>query len=74
MTEPDGDQDQVQRPAADLDRLRRRRGGATATSYDVRYRTGGAVTEGNWASCTQVTGEPTPTAIRLAITACGSTA
>ena len=30
----------------------------TATSYDVRYRTGGPVTEGNWASCTQVTGEP----------------
>ena len=31
-----------------------------ATSYDIRYRTGGAVTEGNWASCTQVTGEPYP--------------
>ena len=30
----------------------------TATSYDVRYRTGGPVTEANWASCTQVTGEP----------------
>ena len=32
----------------------------TATSYDIRYRTGGAVTDGNWASATQVTGEPTP--------------
>ena len=29
-------------------------------SYDIRYRTDGAVNESNWASATQVTGEPTP--------------
>lgn len=33
----------------------------TATSYDVRYSTS-PITEGNWASATTVTGEPTPTA------------
>ncbi len=33
----------------------------TATSYDVRYSTS-AITEGNWASATQATGEPTPSA------------
>ena len=32
----------------------------TATSYDIRYRTGGAVNDSNWATATQVTGEPTP--------------
>ena len=32
----------------------------TATTYDVRYRTGGAVVTTNWASATQATGEPTP--------------
>jgi hypothetical protein len=32
----------------------------TATSYDIRYRTGGAVDDSNWASATQVSGEPTP--------------
>ena len=31
----------------------------TAASYDVRYSTS-AITEGNWASATQATGEPTP--------------
>jgi peroxiredoxin len=31
----------------------------TAASYDIRYSTS-AITEGNWASATQVTGEPTP--------------
>lgn len=31
----------------------------TATSYDVRYSTL-AITEGNWAAATQVSGEPTP--------------
>ena len=30
-----------------------------ATSYDIRYSTS-AINEGNWASATQVTGEPTP--------------
>ena len=34
----------------------------TATTYDIRYRTGGAVNDSNWASATQVTGEPTPAA------------
>ena len=33
----------------------------TATTYDIRYSTS-AITEGNWASATQVTGEPTPAA------------
>ena len=32
----------------------------TATSYDIRYRTGGTVNDSNWASATQVSGEPTP--------------
>ena len=32
-----------------------------ATSYDIRYSTS-AITEGNWASATTVTGEPTPSA------------
>ena len=32
----------------------------TATSYDIRYRTGGSVNDSNWASATQVTGEPAP--------------
>ena len=32
----------------------------TATTYDVRYRTGGAVDSSNWASASQATGEPTP--------------
>ena len=32
----------------------------TATSYDIRYRTAGPITEGNWASAMQVTGEPVP--------------
>jgi hypothetical protein len=31
----------------------------TATTYDLRYSTA-TITEGNWASATQVTGEPTP--------------
>lgn len=31
----------------------------TATSYDIRYSTS-TITEGNWASATQATGEPTP--------------
>ena len=34
----------------------------TAAGYDIRYRTGGAVNDSNWASATQVTGEPTPAA------------
>ena len=34
----------------------------TATTYDIRYRTGGAVNDSNWASATQVTGEPAPAA------------
>ena len=34
----------------------------TAASYDIRYRTGGAINDSNWASATQVTGEPTPAA------------
>ncbi len=33
----------------------------TAASYDIRYSTS-TITEGNWASATQVTGEPTPAA------------
>ena len=32
----------------------------TATTYDVRYRTGGAVVTTNWTAATQATGEPTP--------------
>ena len=32
----------------------------TATTYDVRYRTGGAVDTTNWAAASQATGEPTP--------------
>ena len=32
----------------------------TAAQYDVRYRTGGAVTTANWSGATQATGEPTP--------------
>ena len=32
----------------------------TATTYDVRYRTGGAVVTTNWAAASQATGEPTP--------------
>ena len=32
----------------------------TATTYDVRCRTGGAVDTTNWAAATQATGEPTP--------------
>ncbi|MBU1046500.1 fibronectin type III domain-containing protein [Patescibacteria group bacterium] len=31
----------------------------TATNYDIRYSTA-TITEGNWASATQATGEPTP--------------
>ena len=31
-----------------------------ATSYDVRYRAGLAITESNWNSASQCTGEPTP--------------
>jgi hypothetical protein len=34
----------------------------TASSYDIRYRTGGAVNDSNWAAATQVSGEPTPAA------------
>lgn len=34
-------------------------GVGTATSYDIRYSTS-PITEGNWASAIQVTGEPTP--------------
>jgi hypothetical protein len=33
----------------------------TATSYDIRYSTS-SINDGNWASATQVTGEPTPAA------------
>ena len=33
----------------------------TATTYDIRYGAS-AINSGNWASATQVTGEPTPTA------------
>ena len=36
--------------------------GGTATTYDIRYRTGSAVTTGNWATATQAQGEPIPTA------------
>ncbi len=32
----------------------------TAHLYDLRYRTDGPVTEGNWDTATQVSGEPTP--------------
>ena len=32
----------------------------TATTYDIRYSHGGAINAGNWASATQVTGEPAP--------------
>lgn len=32
----------------------------TATSYDVRYTTGGALIEGGWAAATNPTGEPIP--------------
>ncbi|MCP3938250.1 MAG: hypothetical protein GY708_23120, partial [Actinomycetia bacterium] len=32
----------------------------TATSYDIRYRTDAAITTGNWATATLVTGEPSP--------------
>lgn len=32
----------------------------TATSYDVRYRTSGPVTLGNWSTSIQASGEPTP--------------
>jgi len=31
-----------------------------ASTYDIRYSTGGAVNEGNWGSATPVTGEPSP--------------
>ncbi|MDH5731567.1 MAG: fibronectin type III domain-containing protein, partial [Gammaproteobacteria bacterium] len=31
-----------------------------ATSYDIRYSSGGAINDGNWAAATQATGEPTP--------------
>jgi hypothetical protein len=34
----------------------------TATQYDVRWRQGGPFTAGNWASGTQVSGEPMPSA------------
>ncbi len=34
--------------------------GTTATTYDIRYRTDTAITAGNWATATQVTGEPSP--------------
>lgn len=34
----------------------------TATSYDIRYRTGGTLNEAAWAAATTVSGEPTPTA------------
>lgn len=37
-------------------------GTGTATSYDVRYRTGGPVTSSNWSTSTQATGEPAPAA------------
>ena len=32
----------------------------TASTYDIRYSTSAAITEGTWAAATQVTGEPTP--------------
>jgi hypothetical protein len=32
----------------------------TATTYDIRYRTDAAITSGNWATATTVTGEPSP--------------
>lgn len=31
-------------------------------SYDIRYRTGGAVDDGNWAAASQIANEPTPAA------------
>jgi phosphodiesterase/alkaline phosphatase D-like protein len=34
----------------------------TAAAYDIRYRVGTSVTEANWATATQVAGEPTPKA------------
>ena len=34
----------------------------TATSYDIRYRTGTPITSSNWGSATPCTGEPTPQA------------
>ena len=37
----------------------------TATSYDVRYSTS-SITESNWASATQATGEPTPQTVSSA--------
>ena len=47
---------------------------ARPASYDIRYRTGGAVNDSNWASATQVTGEPTPavagTNQNMVVTAC----
>jgi len=30
--------------------------------YDIRYRTGGEITDANWAAATQITNEPTPAA------------
>lgn len=33
-----------------------------ATAYDIRYRTGGAVNDGNWDTATQVSSEPAPQA------------
>ncbi|KAF0192650.1 MAG: Ig-like domain-containing protein [Gammaproteobacteria bacterium] len=33
-----------------------------ATAYDIRYRTGGAVSDANWATATQVPNEPAPQA------------
>jgi hypothetical protein len=35
----------------------------TATTYDIRYRTGGVITDANWATATQVTGEPSPKSV-----------
>jgi hypothetical protein len=34
----------------------------TATAYDIRYRVGVPITEANWGSATQMTGEPDPQA------------
>jgi hypothetical protein len=34
----------------------------TAAAYDIRYQEGTAVTDANWATATQVTGEPSPKA------------
>jgi len=33
-----------------------------ATAYDIRYRTGGVINEANWATATQISGEPVPQA------------